>query len=97
MLESTFQSTIRACCAARSSSRSVHRSITLISPEVISFDFAPDNDIYRNIQVANRNMLSAAMAVKKWNKLRGFCTDDMREHHSLYTIATHGLTKEDKA
>lgn len=66
-------------------------------PDVVSFDVAPDNDIYRNIQVGDLNMLNAAMAVKKWKKLRGFYADDMREHHSLYTVATHGLTKEDKA
>ncbi|MGY3103684.1 MULTISPECIES: ThiF family adenylyltransferase [unclassified Bradyrhizobium] len=66
-------------------------------PEVVSFDVPAENDIYRNIQVADLNMLNAAMAVKKWKKLRGFYADDIREHHSLYTVATHGLTKEDKA
>lgn len=66
-------------------------------PEVVSFDAAGENDIYRNIQVADFNMLNAAMAVMKWKKLCGFYADDMREHHSLYTVATHGLTKEDKA
>jgi hypothetical protein len=63
---------------------------------VVSFAEAPDDGIYRNIQVADLNMLNAAMAVTKWKKLRGFYADDMREHHSLYTIATHGLTKEDR-
>ncbi|SHI13690.1 ThiF family adenylyltransferase [Bradyrhizobium erythrophlei] len=65
-------------------------------PEVISFGKVPDDDIYRNIQVADLNMLNASMAVMKWKKLRGFYADTMREHHSLYTIATHGLTKEDR-
>lgn len=64
--------------------------------DVVSFAKAPDNDDYRNIQVADLNMLNAAMAVTKWKKLRGFYADDMREHHSLYTTATHGLTKEDR-
>jgi hypothetical protein len=41
-------------------------------------------------------MQNASMAVMKWKKLRGFYADDMREHHSLYTVATHGLTKEDR-
>jgi hypothetical protein len=77
--------------------------VTLATPdhhehveEVVSFGALPDNEIYRNIQVADLNMQSAAMAVIKWKKLRGFYADDMREHHSLYTIATHGLTKEDR-
>lgn len=64
--------------------------------EVVSFGAAQENDIYRNIQVADLNMANAAMAVTKWKKLRGFYADDCREHHSLYTIATHGLTKEDR-
>jgi len=64
--------------------------------EVVSFGAVDENDIYRNIQVADLNMKNAAMAVTKWKKLRGFYADDCREHHSLYTIATHGLTKEDK-
>ena len=33
---------------------------------------------------------------RKRGKLRGFYADDTREHHSLYTVETHGLTKEDK-
>jgi hypothetical protein len=63
---------------------------------VVSFGDGPDNEIYRNIQVADLNMLNASMAVMKWKKLRRFYADDIREHHSLYTVATHGLTKEDK-
>lgn len=64
--------------------------------EVVSYAAAPPDEIYRNIQVADLNMLNAAMAVIKWKKLRGFYVDDMREHHSLYTVPTHGLTKEDR-
>ena len=47
----------------------------------------PDNEIYRNMQVADLNMLNAAMAVMKWKKLRGFYADDVHEYHSLYTLA----------
>lgn len=65
--------------------------------EVVSFSKVPDDEVYRNIQVADLNMLNAAMAVGKWKRLRGFYEDDVREHHSLYTVATHGLTKEDRA
>ena len=49
-----------------------------------------------SLPVADLNMANAAMAVTKWKKLRGFYADDCGEHHSLYTIATHGLTKEDR-
>ena len=41
-------------------------------------------------------MLNAAMAVNKWKRMRGFYADDVREHHSLYTIATQALIKEDR-
>jgi ThiF family len=64
--------------------------------EVVSFAAMPENDVYRNIQVADLNMQNASMAVIKWKKLMGFYADDMREHHSLYTVATHSLTKDDR-
>jgi hypothetical protein len=62
----------------------------------MSFDEGPINNIYRNIQVADLNMLNAAMAVTKWKKMRGFYADDIREYHSLYAIPFHGLSKEDR-
>lgn len=65
--------------------------------EVVSFGEVPDDELYRNIQVADLNMQSAGFAVLKWKKLRGFYTDQVREHHSLYTTALHSLTKEDCA
>jgi hypothetical protein len=64
--------------------------------EVVSFEAPPVDGIYRNIQVADLNMLNAAMAVNKWKRMRGFYADDVREHHSLYTIATQALIKEDR-
>ncbi|HVV15040.1 MAG TPA: ThiF family adenylyltransferase [Candidatus Paceibacterota bacterium] len=63
--------------------------------EVVSFAKVPAEAVYRNMQVADLNMLNAAMAVGKWKQLCGFYADDVRERHSLYTIATHALTKED--
>jgi hypothetical protein len=65
-------------------------------PEVVSFEAPPADDIYRNIQVADLNMLNAAMAVNKWKRMQGFYADDIREHHSLYTVATQALVKEDR-
>lgn len=64
--------------------------------DVVSFAEAPADEVYRNIQVADLNMLNAAMAVGKWKQLCGFYADDVHEHHSLYSISTHGLTKEDR-
>ena len=65
--------------------------------EVVSFEAPPVDEIYRNIQVADLNMLNAAMAVNKWKRMRGFYADDVREHHALYTISTQALIKEDRA
>jgi hypothetical protein len=65
--------------------------------EVVSFATAPVDEIYRNIQVADLNMANAAMAVNKWKRMRGFYADQVREHHSLYTIATQALIKEDRS
>ena len=64
--------------------------------EVVSFAAPPIEEIYRNIQVADLNMLNAALAVNKWKRMRGFYADDVREHHSLYTVSTQALIKEDR-
>jgi hypothetical protein len=87
------KASLRGMCRVTVGTRDCHGHIEA----VVSFAPIPANDIYRNIQVADLNMLNAALAVMKWKKLCDFHADDMREHHSLYTIATHGLTKEDKA
>jgi hypothetical protein len=64
-------------------------------PETVNFAPPKPDEIYRSIQVADLNMVNASMAVIKWKKLRGFHADEIREHHSLYTVPTQGLTKED--
>jgi hypothetical protein len=64
--------------------------------EVVSFAEAPPDDVYRNIQVADLNMINAAFAVMKWKKMCGFYGDEVREHHSVYTVASHALSKEDR-
>lgn len=63
--------------------------------QVVSFDDGPEENLYRNIQVADMNMLNAALAVIKWKKLRGFYADSNREHHGQYSIASGSLVKED--
>lgn len=64
--------------------------------EVVSFGTSDADEVYKNIQVADLNMLNAAMAVGKWKQLRGFYADDVREHHSIYATSTHALSKEDR-
>jgi hypothetical protein len=63
--------------------------------QVVSFDDGPEENLYRNIQVADMNMLNAALAVIKWKKLRGFYADSKRERHAQYSIASGSLVKED--
>lgn len=86
------QSGLRGICRFTVGTAEKHDHIE----EVVSFEKAPADAIYRNIQVADLNMLNAAMAVGKWKQLRGFYADDVREHHSLYNPSTHALTKEDR-
>lgn len=61
--------------------------------QVISFSDGPENNVYRNIQVADLNMLNAALAVVRWKKWLGFYGDDAHEYHSLYNVQTGGLIK----
>ena len=55
------------------------------------------NEYSRDVQIADISALSAALAVIKWKKLRGFYHDREREHHSIYTIAGNQLLNEEKA
>lgn len=61
--------------------------------QVVSFADGPENNIYRNIQVADLNMLNAALAVIRWKKWLGFYGDDANEYHSLYNVQTGGVIR----
>lgn len=64
----------------------------------ISFHSAPADAVYAtNIQVADLNMLNAALAVMKWKKLRGFYRDLENEHHSTFTTDGNMLLNEDRS
>jgi len=64
----------------------------------ISFvDTVVEDDYSRNIQLAELNALSAALAVVKWKKLYGFYHDMEKEHDSTYSINVNMLTSEDKS
>ena len=51
----------------------------------------------RNIQIADLNMLSAALAVIRWKKLMGFYVDLEHEHSSYYNTDGNHLLNEDQA
>ncbi len=54
-----------------------------------------DNDYTTNIQIADLNMLNAALAVIKWKKLATFYQDRNEEHNTTYSIITSQLLNED--
>jgi len=63
----------------------------------VSTSVRPEDDIYAtNIQVADLNMLNAALAVQKWKKIRGFYRDLTGEHHLTYTTDCNLLTTLDR-
>ena len=62
----------------------------------VPFVDGPDDDYASNIQIAELNMLNAALAVLKWKKLYGFYNDVEREHTSLFSINVNQLLSEDK-
>ena len=50
----------------------------------VSFTDAEDNIYATNIQIADLNMLNAALAVLRWKKFAGFYQDLENEHHTTY-------------
>ncbi len=57
----------------------------------------PANDYRNNVQIADLNMLNAALATIKWKKLCGFYVDLDGEHHSVYEIDGNYIHNEDTA
>lgn len=60
----------------------------------VSFHDNDDDEYSKNIQIADLNMLNAAMAVLKWKKLCGFFQDLENDHHCTYTINVNQLLSE---
>lgn len=56
-----------------------------------------ENIYAKNIQIADLNMYSAALALMRWKRLFGFYADYSREHFSAYMIDGNSLISEDKA
>ncbi len=63
------------------------RSLPLVKADV-------DNDYVHNIQVADLNMLNAALAIGRWKRHVGFYADFEGEHDSSYTIDGNRLMNE---
>jgi hypothetical protein len=61
--------------------------------QVVSFADGPENNIYRNVQVADLNMLNGALAIVRWKKWLGFYGDDANEYHCLYNVQTGSLIR----
>jgi len=59
--------------------------------KLVSFDDGADDEYSTNIQIADLNMLNAALAVIKWKKLCGFYQDLEREYNCTYSINVNQL------
>lgn len=63
----------------------------------ISFADAEADEYDQNIQIADLNMLNAALAVIRWKRLFGFYVDLEHEFSSMYTIDGNHLLNEDQS
>ncbi len=64
-------------------------------PNRVATEDAEEDDYSSNIQIADLNMLNAAMAVIKWKKMCSFYQDLINYHNSIYTINAAQLTTTD--
>ncbi len=63
----------------------------------IPFSTGGEANVYAtNIQVADLNMLNAALAVIRWKRLRGFYADLEGEHHAVFDVAGNALLNADR-
>jgi hypothetical protein len=70
---------------------------TIGTPDImsqLSFADEDDDEYEQNIQIADLNMLNAALAVIRWKKLFGFYSDLEHEASSIYTIDGNHLLNE---
>jgi hypothetical protein len=74
--------------------------ISIGTPDILSqlsFADEDDDEYEQNIQIADLNMLNAALAVIRWKKLFGFYSDLQHEASSIYTIDGNHLVNEGRA
>lgn len=62
--------------------------------KLVSLNDGKDDVYSTNIQIAELNMLNAALAVIKWKKLCGFYQDMEHEHDCTYTINVNQLLSD---
>lgn len=67
-----------------------------IASRVSTADRDEDDAYAQNIQIADLNMMNAAMAVTKWKKMCKFYMDVDNEHHSTYSTNFNLLTSDEK-
>ena len=67
-----------------------------IASRVSTADRDEEDAYAQNIQIADLNMLNAAMAVIKWKKMCKFYMDVENEHHSTYSTNFNLLTSDEK-
>lgn len=66
-------------------------------PHRVDYSVHEDEQVYdRNIQIAEFNALTAALAVVKWKKLAGVFLDLESEHFMAYTLDGNLITNEDQ-
>ncbi len=58
-------------------------------------DEVVENEYSTNIQIAELNMLNAALAVIKWKRMLSFYRDAGKEHYTTYQIATGAVHNEE--
>lgn len=64
----------------------------------LALEVAGDEDLYaRNIQVADLNMLNAALAVIRFKRFFGFYMDLEGEHHATYSVDGNRILNEERA
>ncbi len=61
----------------------------------IPFSDGGNEDYVQNIQIADLNMLNAALAVIKWKKMCGFYDDKENEFHSVYNININNIINDE--
>ena len=81
---------LRVTASTNQSREQVHSKLQLS-------DTDREDEYSRNVQIADLNALSAALAVIKWKKLLGFYVDIEKEHSNLYQIDGNCLINEVKA
>lgn len=84
-IDGSLIGTARVTTSTEEDRRTFYKHVSLADDE--------EDDLYAsNIQIAEFNMLNAALAVIKWKKLLGFYYNQSDEANSVYTLTFNSLT-----